>query len=208
MASQLRRPDYKVATHEACHAVAAYIVGVPVEKIEITDVQGLTKTGGKPSERSFDHAIVSLAPHEFLTSLGITAPGCDGDLFRAAHLCRAEIELAGGSSAAAAEAFAVVSEATKSLVAGDRFGLLVARLAPILAKRFWHHGPEVLRFLAANDPERETHERHSAESRSGPWYVVHDRTSGRVLYDGISYADAHAIQMRTGAHALLVGSSI
>jgi hypothetical protein len=199
-----RDPDLAVVAHEAAHCVAAYILGIPIEKVEVWGSSGLVRTGGRATERLFDFALVQLAGGAYLRSIGLQADGDDNDFERAVAVVEMAVDRRGE---AAWEAFAVVAEATHALVASDRFQLLVARLTPKLASGSWHYGGDVLRFLGANDPERETQERHSAEPRSGPWYVVHDRTSGRVLYDGISYQEAHEIQVRTGRHAMLVGSA-
>jgi hypothetical protein len=53
-----RDPDLAVVAHEAAHAVAGYILGIPIEKVEVWGSSGLVKTGGRPTERSFDFALV------------------------------------------------------------------------------------------------------------------------------------------------------
>jgi hypothetical protein len=193
--------DYTVAAHEAAHAVAAYILGLEVKKVEVWGDEGLTKMNGRPSERPFDHAVTLLAGGAYLRAMQM--PGGDkNDFAKAAFLVEMSVD---ARPDAAREAFAVVAEAAHALVRTDRFRFLVAKLTPELVMNYWHYGPEVLRFLRDNDPDRKTHtERHSAEPFA-PWYEV--SSDGRVIWRGASRREAEAIWART-PRALLVGSSI
>lgn len=146
---------YRTAAHEAGHAVAAFCLNIPVEKVGIDhNGHGLTKTetrrviAGDPNA-SFDCAIGLLAGGAYERSLGLEARGDNGDFAKAVVLLQETFE----SKAAARRGFDVVLEATHALVESDRFQTLCARLTPVLAEKGWHWGPDVEKFLEEHDPE-------------------------------------------------------
>jgi hypothetical protein len=207
----------EIAFHEAAHAVAACILGLKIEKMEIWDRNGLVKTdrkrGPTPFADPFAHAITLLAGNEWMRQRGLPdAHEDDGDFTKAAVLIAEQFH---GRREAAKEAFGVVLEATRSLVASDRFQILAAFLTNRLIEspHGWHYGPEIERFLREHDPEPAGPlEAHSTTSRRredppiAPWYEVTDRTRGHALvYRGADHAEAKAVQARTPG-SMLVGS--
>lgn len=78
-----------------------------------------------------------LAGEAFERALGRRPTGGDGDFTKAALLIRDCIE----TETAAPRGFAVVLEATESLVASERFQVLAAALAPEPEAKHWHCGP-------------------------------------------------------------------
>ena len=155
MSTDARR--HMAAAHEAAHAVASYLLGIDLAKVEIDSADGSFTRVAKSSRpvlsdptSVFDYAIVLLSGGAYLRSCGIKRSQDDSDFPKAVWLLQNGTE----SKAAARAGFSVCLEATTKLVESDRFQTLAARLTPVLAKELWHWGPDVLRFLRENDPER------------------------------------------------------
>lgn len=167
---------YRTAAHEAAHCIAAYLVEIPLAKVEIDgDGHGLTKTksprriiDGDPAD-SFNQALVLLAGGAYERSIGLEPTGDNGDFTKAAVLIAESFE----SKAAARQGFDIALEATHELVSSDRFHVLAARLTPFLADKSWVYGGDVEKFLRENDLERPSTERHSVGPRVS--FVRHHR---------------------------------
>jgi hypothetical protein len=135
------KPDLAIASHESGHAVAAYLLNVPIVKLTVGQhgLGGTMRTAGGSLERSFDHAIVQLAGGIYMRSLGVDDEGGDdNDFARAVALVEMAVD---GRREAAREAFDVVLEATHALVESDEFQGLAAKLALELVRGgYWHSG--------------------------------------------------------------------
>jgi hypothetical protein len=156
----------RTAAHEASHAVAAFIMGVPLDKVEVFHGSGRVKVDkavSRPSSDPFAHAVMMLAAGEYMRMVGADAND-ETDFVGASFLVAMQFDdrPKAAREAAGREAFGIVLEATRSLVQSDRFRTLVARLAPVLEEKGWNYGPDVERFLRQHDPERQP-ERHSRQ---------------------------------------------
>lgn len=177
------------AAHESAHAVAAYLVGIPLRKVEVWDGGGQAWTGSRPSSDPFAHAVVMLAGGEYMRAIGSGSGNDDTDFTGAAILVAMQFDDQPKTvrKAAAKQAFGIVLEATRSLVESRRFRNLVAMLAPVLAEKGWNYGPDVLKFLRENDPEAPPHHaaRRSLEAHSAPVSTVrHDDGSVSLYSNG------------------------
>jgi hypothetical protein len=148
----------RTAAHEAAHAVGAYLMGIPLDNVEVWHGEGRVKVNkavSRPSSDPFAHAVMMLAAGEYMRMVGADAND-DTDFVGATFLIAMQFDdrPKAAREAAGREAFGIVLEATHSLVRSDRFRILVARLAPILAEKHWNYGPSVIRFLEENDPDR------------------------------------------------------
>jgi len=129
----------RTAAHEASHAVAAYVMGVPLDRVEVWDGEGRVKVNkavSRPSGDPFAHAVVMLAADEYMRMVGAPAND-DIDYTGASFLIARQFDdrPRAARKSAGREAFGIVLEATHSLVRSDRFRTLVARLAPVWKRR-------------------------------------------------------------------------
>ncbi len=163
----------RTAPHEAAHSVAAYLVGIPLSKVEVWEGEGRVKWKSKPSGDPFAHAVTMLAAGQYMKMVGAPAND-DTDFDGAAILVAMQFDDRPKAvrEAAGREAFGIVLEATRSMVESHRFRNLVAMLAPVLEKKGWNYGPDVIRFLKENDPDRDRQSDRPARNRSGDPYGV------------------------------------
>lgn len=148
----MTKPDWtrEIAMHEAAHAVACYLQGMKIDKVEVWPTNGLVKPASKPSEHPFEYAVTLLAGNEYMRSIGLPDDDHENDFVRASFVVAMQFD---DRPNAASEGFGIVCEATSALVRTPRFIELVAALYPKLAEEHWHYGPEVDRFLREHDPE-------------------------------------------------------
>jgi hypothetical protein len=205
--------------HESAHAVAAYLQGLKIAKMEVWDHDGVTKIDddARPQalEDPYPHAIVLLAGHAYMAGAGLPDEHSGStDTTKAAILV--DIACGPGRRCTAAQAFGVVSEAARKMVGTERFICLHAALVQHIdaSGKHWHWGPDIERFLRDHDPERgahaarrqvETHGR-SDDPPGTPWYEVTDRNQrDELVYQGPDHAAAQATLERTPG-GLLIGS--
>jgi len=194
----------RIALHEAAHCVAAYLFGREIHSVKIRMRAGRTMVAR--TDDVFASAVGLVVGEAFERNIGLApmalnSHGSTRDLDNATKLLATQC-----SGAALDAACRVVEEAAIELASSERFHKLAFALAarivdePVLSPR------EIRETLERADPERPQRvERHSraAEPTIAPWYQVF--VGNKMIYDGHSQTEAHAIRARTPG-AMSIGS--
>jgi len=153
----------RTAGHEAAHAVANYVLGLPIRNVQVWEAgEGVVHPMSKPSQDVFATVVSVLCGGEYARSTGFQ-PHDDNDFRMATRICDVQF----GNRAAARAGFNVALESAHALVRTERFRDLVAVLAPWLAEHGWNSGGNVRRFLRENDPDRDRQSDRSTRKRLG-----------------------------------------
>jgi len=197
----------RLAIHEACHAVADFLLGNEIHSIEIGETEGIVRS--VPTDDSFNAVVALLAPHALEDGLGFERSGDDFDDREADRILRKHV-----SAAALPQALAVLQEAADALVLSGPFDTLRRALSKHLGPGTYMTGQQAEEILLAAleqhsalmAPVKRRVERHSSyEPRYAPWYEVADRATKRLLYKGADLHEAERIHHAT-PDSVLVGS--
>ena len=187
----------RLAIHESCHAVAMFLLGMPIHSIEIGENEGVVHHPS--SDDSFDLIVSLLAPHRFEQAMGWQPSGDDYDEKEVERILRRHV-----SAAAIPQARAVLEEAADQLVVSGTFDTLRHALSPHLGPGSYLTGEEVEEILhEALQQHAELYrkawpslERHST---SGGWWIVTvPGPGGRMVYRGSDQHEAKRVQRREG----------
>ena len=145
-----------IATHEAAHATACFVLGHPVETLQAWSTDGKTRHPTPKTEEGqvdgFALAQIALSGEAFTEALGLSKFGSNEvDKMNAAKA----ILLSSPKDAPLANVHAgleVLEQATKGLVSSERFTNLALDLSSELAAKHFMIGSEIERFLGERDP--------------------------------------------------------
>jgi hypothetical protein len=148
-----------IAAHEAGHATACYVLGVPIDTVQAWNGDGRNQVRSDFDHDWFDLARIALAGRAFIEHLGLTPLSDNAHDRKVAAECvfkalvssldddRADLDQEVGVAV-----MEFVEQATRELVSTDRFRGLALDLSCELAQRNWIFGPEAERFLYDRDP--------------------------------------------------------